>query len=215
MTAPETVTAEPVAETDAQLAQRIAKGDRQALARLYARDSAAVYRYGLALCGNPAWAADAMQEAFMQFIQQSKGYAGERGSLGGYLCGIARHLLLAQLREPKVPEPLDNAADALPPGIADPADGPLELLVARQNTEALLAAVRQLPLPFREALILVDLQEYDYAQAAQISGAPLNTLRTRLFRARKQLAQLLAQPAGTPGPGCPTPSDQRSDHVQA
>ncbi len=196
-------------ETDAQLAQRIADGDRQALARLYARDSAAVYRYGLAMCGNPAWAADAMQEAFMQFIHQSRDYTGERGSLGGYLCGIARHLLLAQLREPRAPQPQDAAGDDLPPDSADPTDGPLELLVARQGTEALLAAVRQLALPFREALILVDLQEYDYAQAAHISGAPLNTLRTRLFRARKQLARLLAQPDG------PTPSEQRHEHVQA
>ena len=197
------------AETDATLARLIAQGDRLALGRLYARDSAAVYRYGLAMCGNPAWAADAMQEAFMQFIQQSKGYAGERGSLGAYLCGIARHVLLAQLREPRAPEPLDEDGDALAPAGTDPAAGPLELLVTRQSTEALLAAVRRLPMPFREALILVDLQEYDYAQAAQISGAPLNTLRTRLFRARKQLAQLLAQP------GAASSSEPRSDHVQA
>jgi RNA polymerase sigma-70 factor (ECF subfamily) len=194
------------AETDAQLARLIAQGDRQALARLYARDSAAVYRYGLAMCGNPAWAADAMQEAFMQFIQQSRGYASERGALGGYLCGIARHLLLAQMREPQVPRREDD--EDADPAAQKPAhtDGPLELLVARQSTEALLAAVHQLPLPFREALILVDLQEYDYAQAAQICGAPLNTLRTRLFRARKQLAQLLAPQAA---------ANERQAHVQA
>ena len=194
------------AETDAILAQRIAQGDRAALARLYARDSAAVYRYGLAMCGNPAWAADAMQEAFMQFIQRSATYTSERGALGGYLCGIARHLLLAQMREPQAPQTAEGMEDDWLQDGSDPVDGPLELLVARQSTEALLAAVRQLPLQFREALILVDLQEYDYAQAAQISGAPLNTLRTRLFRARKQLAHLLA-PA--------TLTEKRQEHVQA
>jgi RNA polymerase sigma-70 factor (ECF subfamily) len=194
------------AETDAQLARLIAQGDRQALARLYARDSGAVYRYGLAMCGNPAWAADAMQEAFMQFINQSRNYDGARGALGGYLCGIARHLLLAQMREPQAPARDWEDNDQPESAQASHADGPLELLVARQGTEALLAAVRQLPLAFREALVLVDLQEYDYAQAAQICGTPLNTLRTRLFRARKQLAQLLAPQAA---------ANERQAHVQA
>jgi RNA polymerase sigma-70 factor (ECF subfamily) len=191
-------------ETDAILAQRIARGDRQALSRLYARDSAAVYRYGLAMCGNPAWAADAMQEAFMQLIRQSTSYTSERGSLAGYLCGIARHLLLSQLREPQAPESAEGEEDALPQ--AAHAQEPLELLVARQSTEALLTAVRRLPLPFREALVLVDLQEYDYAQAAQICGTPLNTLRTRLFRARRQLALMLAPVSS---------AQERQHHVQA
>src|SRR5262249_46649859 len=80
---------------------------------------------------------------------------------------------------------------------ADELDGqaaappPEALLVRRQDDSALWAAIRALPWTFREALVLVDLQERPYQQAADIGGIELNTLRTRLHRARARLAQLL------------------------
>lgn len=178
--------------SDAALAARIQAGDRGALEYLYRQRAGAVYRYALALGGNPAWAADATHDAFLQFAVRPGGFTSERGSLAAYLCGMARFHLLALLREPVASEYEREAEHE----IVDPSFEPLALLVKRQSTEALLAALRKLPLVFREAVVLVDLQECDYADAARIAGVPLNTLRTRLHRARRRLAELLG--AGEP-----------------
>jgi RNA polymerase sigma-70 factor, ECF subfamily len=79
-------------------------------------------------------------------------------------------------------EPLDTTAD------------PDALLVAKQDHAALMAAIAQLPMVFREALVLVELQELSYAHAAALASIELNTLRTRLHRAKKRLAELLRAP---------------------
>jgi len=81
---------------------------------------------------------------------------------------------------------------------AEVADGGLDpeaLLVRRQSVEGVHAALARLPWPQREAIVLVDLQQRPYAEAAAIAGAELNTLRTRLHRGRAQLARLLGDGA--------------------
>jgi len=179
----------PPSPGDAALAARIAAGDPRALDLAYRREAGPVYRYALALCGNAAWAADATQDAFVQLAQRPQGFDPSRGSLGAWLAGIARHRLLAQWREP-LQAVDDDAADA---SDAAEAHSPETLLVRRQAGDAVWAAIRDLPWTFREALILVDLQERPYAEAALIAGIELNTLRTRLHRARRRLARVLAQ----------------------
>lgn len=178
----------PAAADTAVLVARLAGGDRSALAELYEREAAPVYRYALALCANPAWAADAVQEAFVALALRPQGFDAARGALGAYLAGVARHALAAQRRELRLEDPLPDDDEA--PAEAD-AGAPEALLVQRQDGEQVWAALRQLPAAFREALVLVDLQERPYAEAARIAGIELNTLRTRVHRARLKLAALL------------------------
>lgn len=194
--------------SDSDLARQIAAGDRGALEQLYLQHAGAIYRFALALGGNAAWAADATQEAFLQFALRAGGYQPHMGSLGGYLCGIARFQMLAVLREPQPAElPDDDDAAAWSD---DPAVDPCHLLVRRQSTQALLDGIRRLPYAYREAVTLVDLQEREYAEAAQIAAIPLNTLRTRLHRGRRQLARML----GAHDAPDNSPSAHRSDsHV--
>jgi RNA polymerase sigma-70 factor (ECF subfamily) len=201
----------PQDEDDAVLAARIARGDAAALELAYRREAGSVYRYALALCGNPAWASDAMQEAFVELVQHAAGFDAARGSLGAYLAGIARYRLLAQWREPRQGEGgCDPEADDALPG-TDPS--PESVLVQRQSTEAVWAAIRELPWVFREALVLVDLQERPYAEAAQIAGVELNTLRTRLHRARQRLARRLgAAPIGKTDHETDHETDRETDH---
>ena len=171
--------------------ERIAAGDGRALEQVYRREAGAVYRYALALCGNPAWAADATQDAFVALATRPRGFDAALGALGAYLAGIARHALHARWRDAQGQAPLaddDEAADLT----GDVAESPESLLVRVQDQQALWQALRTLPLPFREALVLVDLQERPYAEAAQIAGIEINTLRTRLHRGRTRLAALLA-----------------------
>jgi RNA polymerase sigma-70 factor (ECF subfamily) len=180
----------------ASLAQRVARGDRLALEEIYRREAAAVYRYALALSGNPAWAADAVQEAFVVFSQRAEAFDEQRATLGAYLAGVARHHLLAQWRQLRAETPSEEPGEEPGASLAEgdvAAASPETLMVRAQGTEALWAALRRLPLPMREVLVLVDLQERPYADAAQIAGIELNTLRTRLHRARLRLAALLRE----------------------
>ncbi|WP_280153597.1 RNA polymerase sigma factor [Piscinibacter sp. XHJ-5] len=179
---------------DASLARRVAAGDRDALALAYARESAGVYRYALALCGNAAWAADATQDAFIALASRAATFDAARGSLGAWLAGVARHTLLAQWRASQGRTGTDDSVDDVAAGEAEASID--TLLVHRQELEALWAAIRSLPWPFREALVLVDLQERRYDEAAAIAGVEVNTLRSRLHRARARLAAQLNAAAG-------------------
>ena len=166
------------------LVQRLQAGDNAVLAELYRREAGAVYRYALALSGNAAWAADATQEAFVALAGRPQGY------------DAARHALSARWREGKALLPLPEEDEApLPEG--ETMASPETLLLQRQSSAEFWAALRQLPAPFREALLLVDLQERPYAEAARIAGIELNTLRTRLHRARLKLAALLGADPGS------------------
>jgi RNA polymerase sigma-70 factor, ECF subfamily len=181
----------PAAAEQAHALAQLAAGDRAALAPLYRAEAGGVYRYALALCGNPAWAADATQEAFIALATRPCTFDPARGTLGAWLAGIARHALAAQWRGLQREEPLPEDDGPALGGHAEPVS-PETLLVQTQDSAAVWAALRQLPAAFREAVVLVDLQERPYAEAAAIAGIEINTLRTRLHRARLKLAALLA-----------------------
>ncbi len=188
---------------DGQIMGRIAAGDSQALAWLFKRDSARVMRYCLAIAHDEQLAADALQDTFISLATltpaQGEGFDPNKGSLLGYLLGIARHHLLAALRKSS-----RMVSDEWPNGeaVAETASeahfalDPMRVEVTRQSTHALMHAVAALPLAFREAVVLVDLQEMTYEEAARIANVPLNTLRTRLHRGRNRLGQALAQFSG-------------------
>jgi RNA polymerase sigma-70 factor, ECF subfamily len=187
--------AEAAVQAEALAALRA--GNRQAIAVLYEAEAPRVYRYALALAGNAAWAADATQEAFVALALRPHTYDAHRAPLGAWLAGVARHALAAQWRQALGHEPLPDDDAAADEGMADAAaPSPEELLVRAQDGDAVWAALRQLAPTFREAVVLVDVQERPYAEAAAIAGVELNTLRTRLRRGRQKLALLLAPDGG-------------------
>lgn len=181
----------------AVLVARLAEGEAAALDELYRREAGPVYRYALALGGNAAWAADATQEAFVALASRPQGFDAARGTLGAYLAGVARHALAAQWRAQRQETPLEEGDDD--DALEAAALSPEQLLVQVQDGAQVWSALRRLPPPFREALVLVDLQERPYAEAAQIAGVEINTLRTRLHRARQKLAAQLGAAGGSRG----------------
>jgi RNA polymerase sigma-70 factor (ECF subfamily) len=205
----------------AELLAQLEAGETRALEPLYRRESGAVYRYALALSGNPAWAADAMQDAFLALVQRPKAVDPALGSLGAWLAGVARHSLSARWREarrelpgepdPAGPEDLDTGTREGRANADDAAeDQPLTRLVRAQTAEEVWAALRRLPLAFAEAVVLVDLQERTYVEAAAIAGVPVNTLRTRLHRGRARLVEMLSPTVADGREPSPPPDAIRS-----
>ncbi len=174
--------------SDEELYKRIRKGDRQALAELYERREPALYRYALQLSGNPAIAEEAAHEAFLQLIQPNARFDAGRASLQAYLYGAVRNLTRVAQR----------AQGAALVGEASVDNGVVEALIEGETTRALSIAVRNLPPGYRDAVILCDLEERSYEDAAKLVGCPVGTIRSRLFRARRLLAAKLKQYRMTP-----------------
>ena len=181
----------PAAEdaSDADLLRRIGEGDSAALRPLYQRHGGAVYRFALLWSGSPATAADVTQDVFVHLLTHAVDFDPARGGLSAYLCGIARNFVRRVHALPSYDAlPDDDAAE--PPAAAE-TEAPLERLLRDRELERLRGAITRLPPPYREALILIELQECSYAEAAVQCGCALGTIRSRLSRARALLTEML------------------------
>jgi RNA polymerase sigma-70 factor (ECF subfamily) len=161
-------------------------GDEAAFTELYRRRQGAVYRFALHMSGDTALSEDVTQEVFLALLQGGWRFDPSRGTLLSFLYGIARNLVLRRL-EMQRPEDSDTPADEL----AADADV-LDDLTRRETIEAVRNAVLSLPVPYREAVVLCDLEDVSYEEAAVALGCPLGTIRSRLSRGRAMLAQKLA-----------------------
>ncbi len=181
-------------ESDHQLFERLRAGQEQAFVALYHRRQPALYRFALQMSGSAPVAEDITQEVFLALLRDECGYDPDRGSLIAYLFGIARKLLLRQFERRRSDVPVD-AAGKEDWRFAEPVDAsdPLADLAGRERVEALRRAVSSLPHRYREVVVLCDLEEVDYAEAAAALGCPIGTVRSRLHRARLLLAEKLRE----------------------
>jgi RNA polymerase sigma-70 factor (ECF subfamily) len=170
--------------SDEKLYRRIRKGDREAFVVLYERREPALYRYALQISGNRAIAEEATQEAFLQLIRPDPRFDERRGSsLESYLYGVVRNLARAARRG-------YGAAIADEPAAEDDL---VRSLIGGERALALYAAMRELPDAYREAVMLCDIEERSYEDAAGLMGCPVGTVRSRLYRARRLLAAKLSR----------------------
>jgi RNA polymerase sigma-70 factor (ECF subfamily) len=187
-------------DADHQLFVRLREGDEQAFVALYRRRQGAIYRFALHMSGSTSVAEDVTQEVFMALLRDECGFDSDRGTVSGYLFGIARKLVLRSLERGRSDVTLDTEyEDSGAPELAV-IDDPLAALTHREGIEALRRAVITLPRRYREVVILCDLEEIDYAEAAVALGCPIGTVRSRLHRARALLLEKLNQDRG---PGWP------------
>jgi RNA polymerase sigma-70 factor, ECF subfamily len=181
----------PSPDTDDELLMRMRNGDEQAFVSLYRRRQGAIYRFAMHMSGSAASAEDVTQEVFLALIREDCGFDPERGSLAAYLFGIARKLVLRQLVRGRADLPLESSGEEAGwPELAAP-DNPLVDLTRKETLEALRKAVLALPRRYREVVVLCDLEELDYADAAVALGCPIGTVRSRLHRARALLMEKL------------------------
>ena len=167
-----------------------------ALATVYRRHGAAVYRFACLHAGSQSFAADATQETFLWLARDGAvAFDPARNSLAAFLCGVARnHVLRIRTTEARyVGLPEHEEVVAIDDADARAAvDDALSHLLARERGDALLQALATLPAEQREVIALVEFEEFSYVDAAAIIGCPIGTVRSRLSRAKVALkARLL------------------------
>jgi RNA polymerase sigma-70 factor (ECF subfamily) len=176
---------------DDDLLARIQGGDEQAFLAFYRLRQAAIYRYALHMCGSAAAAEDITQEVFLALIREECGFDPTRGTLSGYLFGIARKLVLRFVEKGRNDVVLDESSEENGTAEFSAYYDPLADLTRREDISALRRAVNALPRRYREVVLLCDIEEVDYADAAEILSCPIGTVRSRLHRARALLLEKL------------------------
>jgi RNA polymerase sigma-70 factor (ECF subfamily) len=162
---------------DQELLRQLTKGNETAFTCLYERYQGPLYRFVLHMSGNNATAEEVTQEVFMLLINKPKGYEPDKGTVAGYLFGIARNLTRRIVQRSRLDLPIDDEAF----------DSSAELL------EGLRKAVLTLPELYREVVALCDLEEMNYAAAAAILECSPGTVASRLHRARAMLKMKLVK----------------------
>ena len=174
------------ATSDEVLIGRIANGDRLAMQVLFARHHVRVYRFVLRLVSDPTTAEDLISEVFLDVWRQANRFEG-RSAVSTWLLAIARFKALSALRRRPNEEYDEDAAAA----VEDPSDDP-EIAVQKKDTSVILRkSLEALSPEHREIIDLVYYHEKSIEEVAVIVNIPENTVKTRMFYARKKLAELL------------------------
>jgi RNA polymerase sigma-70 factor, ECF subfamily len=182
---------ESPSHSDGDLLRLLSAGDETAFLEFYRRHQGVVYRFALQMSGKTEIAEEVTQDVFMVVMGSAKRYDSQRGSVAAFLYGIARNIVLRALERER---PYITALDDADSEYADQlmaAEDVLGDLARNERVETLRKAVLALPPAYREVVVLCDLHERDYAEAASALGCAIGTVRSRLHRARALLMEKL------------------------
>jgi RNA polymerase sigma-70 factor (ECF subfamily) len=174
---------------DEVLLRRSAKGDEDSFTELYRRHQAPLFRFALRMTGNTWAAEEIVQDVFMMLVRDPKKYDAERGTLGAFLYGVTRNRIMKHLeRSPRDLPLLDSGENGYTflPQTIDSAT-PAHWAELGERRALVRDAVLELPVEFREAVVLCLLEELSYEEAAAMLDCPLGTIRSRLHRGRALL----------------------------
>ena len=182
-----------MSDSDEKLLAQMLKGDEEAFTTLYRRRQGSIYRFALHMTRSFAVAEDVTQEVFLMLLESGRRFDSSRGTLLSFLYGIARNHILRRIEkdareQPAQPAEIENCGD-------DTID-PINDLTRREAIETVRRAIVSLPPMYREVVVLCDLEDASYEDAAAALDCPLGTVRSRLSRARAMLAAKLEKKAG-------------------
>lgn len=179
-----------------ELIQAAVQGDIDAFNQLVLKYQDMVFNQARWLMKEQEAAEDMAQDAFIRAFQNLKSYRG--GSFRSWLARIVTNLCLDELRRlkrrptiPLMPSDADGEEMDSPSWIADTKMSVEETVENIELDSALRHLVEELPVEYRTALVMVDILEFDYAEAAKSMGIPIGTLKSRLVRARLRLRNKL------------------------
>jgi RNA polymerase sigma-70 factor, ECF subfamily len=171
---------------EAVLVNRLQQGDERAFDEIYSRHQPPVFRYALRMSGSQSTAEEVVQDVFLALIHGARGYDPQAGPLRSYLYGMARHALARRRRGERAFE--DLAADVPANG-----DDPLAGMERGECVELVREALASLPAHYREVVVFCEMEELSYAEAAEVLGVPVGTVRSRLSRAKGLLLERLSR----------------------
>jgi RNA polymerase sigma-70 factor (ECF subfamily) len=172
--------------SDETLITAIARGDRHAMALLYGRHHVRVYRFALRVTGNATSAEDIVSDVFLDVWRQADGFKA-KSQVSTWLLAIARNKSISAVKR-RCDQQLDERTAI---DIQDPADDP-EMSVEKTDRSAVIrTCLSRLSAVHREVVDLVYYHERSVEEVARIVGAPVSTVKTRMFYARRRMGELL------------------------
>jgi RNA polymerase sigma-70 factor (ECF subfamily) len=181
---------------EAALIQSAMQGDLDAFNRLVLAYQDMVFSQAYRLMGEMEAAEDATQDAFISAFRKMKTYRG--GSFRAWLLRIVTNACYDELRRrkrrPTTPlEPIDSEEEEIesPRWLADPGESPEEHSERIELDRVIQNCLDDLPADFRSVVVLVDVQGFDYIEAAEVIQTPVGTVKSRLSRARLRLRDCL------------------------
>jgi RNA polymerase sigma-70 factor, ECF subfamily len=177
----------PGSSSDEALIERIADRDQLAMRTLFGRHRVALYRWLVRLVGDEALAEDLLSEVFLDVWRQAAAFEG-RSSVSTWLLAIARYKALSARRRRTDVELDDGFAST----VTDPSDDPEIVLQKKNREEILRRSMARLSPVHGEIIDLVYFHGKSVKEAAEIVGLNEATVKTRMFYARKKLAELAA-----------------------
>ena len=180
--------------TDEQLLAQALTGNEEAFTALYRRRQGPIFRFALHMSGSPQIAEEVTQEVFIFLLQRGADFDPSRGVLGAYLFGVARNYVRRALERSYSENVMSSSVDDEAAALMTECD-PGESIARHQTSTAVWKAVLSLPEHYREVVVLCDLQELSYAEAAEAMGCAIGTIRSRLHRAHDMLGKKLQRSA--------------------
>jgi RNA polymerase sigma-70 factor (ECF subfamily) len=165
---------------DRTLIDRFKAGDREAFAAIYREHQAAVFRFAFHMTADTIAAGEVTQDVFVWLIHHPAAFDPGRGALASFLVGVARKFVQRRTRNARRWLPFD---DAVPVAAVGPD------LAGGIDAASLRKAIGRLPVRYREAIVLCDLEGRSYEEAAVVLGCAIGTIRSRLHRGRELLAR--------------------------
>jgi RNA polymerase sigma-70 factor (ECF subfamily) len=179
--------AAPETSSDEMLIRRIAEGDQLAMRALFGRHRVPLYRWLLRLVGDESSAEDLLSDVFLDVWRQAAAFEA-RSSVSTWLLAIARYKALSARRRRTDAELDEKIASR----VADPADDPEVVLQKKNRAELLRHSLARLSPEHGEVIDLVYFHGKSVKEAAEIVGTAEATVKTRMFYARKKLAEFVA-----------------------
>ncbi len=180
--------------TDEQLLAQALAGDEDAFTALYRRRQGPIFRFAMHMSGSTHIAEEVTQDVFIFLLKRGRDFDPQRGALGAYMFGVARNYVRRALERSYSDNVLTTSVDDEAAALMTE-DDPGEGIARRQTSTAVWKAVLSLPEHYREVVVLCDLQELSYAQAAEAIGCAIGTIRSRLHRAHDMLGKKLQHSA--------------------
>lgn len=151
-----------------------------------------LYAYAMALSRNPAMAADLVQETYVRALK-AKNSARPDTNVKSWLFTILRNIWLNQLRHDRAGPPMTElgAHEQIAEVAVAVCEDPYDLYVKKQERDQVRSAIQQLPVEFREIIILREYEDLSYQEIATVLQCPMGTVMSRLARARTKLGALL------------------------